>query len=283
MGGSESNMSNAGSNEQDSAQKEEDNNDHQTVDTAAAVGAAVALVGWGLIKLVSSSSGSGSDGKMMKAPGRNYRMPRKEFEKSPSDYFRDLRKKAPTTSVKDSILIKLLRLIKLVEKIVHGDWDEQFVFIEWSIRALSARVGDLSFEELITILNGEEMRKNRSSNATSNSNLSASVFMAAPRPDITGLSFSVPFSPQQGPSSSSASIPQQQFGFNPTTERPLLRFQGRLQPAIFINEDLAQNKKGMEDKALDRAEVSDVVAAAVAGTLVAVGGTLVAVVVGVVV
>jgi len=44
-----------------------------------------AFVAWGLTKLVSS--------KMMKAPGRDYRMPRDEFDKSPSDYFRKLRNK----------------------------------------------------------------------------------------------------------------------------------------------------------------------------------------------
>ncbi|KAI8539365.1 hypothetical protein RHMOL_Rhmol09G0177100 [Rhododendron molle] len=81
MGSSESNLSNTGSSTQNKKQ-----------DQAVAVGAAAAaaLVGWGLTKL---ASGSGSQEKMMKAPGRDYRMPRKEFETSPADYFRDLRKK----------------------------------------------------------------------------------------------------------------------------------------------------------------------------------------------
>ncbi|KAK9276489.1 hypothetical protein L1049_006023 [Liquidambar formosana] len=35
---------------------------------------------------------SGSDEKTMKAPGRDYRMPRKDFERDPAKYFRELRK-----------------------------------------------------------------------------------------------------------------------------------------------------------------------------------------------
>jgi len=58
---------------------------------AVVVGTLVAwglIKAWGLTKLVSSS-----DEKMMKAPGRDYRMPRDEFDESPSDYFRKLRNK----------------------------------------------------------------------------------------------------------------------------------------------------------------------------------------------
>ncbi|KAG5532709.1 hypothetical protein RHGRI_027118 [Rhododendron griersonianum] len=87
MGSSESNLSSAGSSREDSAQNRERGD--QAVGTAvAAVGAAAAaaLVGWYV-------SGSGSQEKTMKAPGRDYRMPRKDFEKSPADYFRDLHKK----------------------------------------------------------------------------------------------------------------------------------------------------------------------------------------------
>ncbi|KAG8366485.1 hypothetical protein BUALT_Bualt17G0084900 [Buddleja alternifolia] len=36
--------------------------------------------------------GGGGNGKMMKAPGRNYRMPRNAFESDPKAYFSDLRK-----------------------------------------------------------------------------------------------------------------------------------------------------------------------------------------------
>lgn len=87
MGSSASNLSSARSSEEDSARNRESGD--QAVGTAAvAVGAAAAaaLVGW----LV---SGSGSQEKTMKAPGRDYRMRRKDFEESPANYFRDLRKK----------------------------------------------------------------------------------------------------------------------------------------------------------------------------------------------
>ncbi|KAH7840049.1 hypothetical protein Vadar_012028 [Vaccinium darrowii] len=49
-----------------------------------------AFVAWGLTKLVSSSGSEDEktdDQKMMKAPGRDYRMPRNEFDESPSNYF----------------------------------------------------------------------------------------------------------------------------------------------------------------------------------------------------
>jgi hypothetical protein len=36
--------------------------------------------------------GAAKSVKTMKAPGRNYRMPRSNFEANPSAYFRDLRK-----------------------------------------------------------------------------------------------------------------------------------------------------------------------------------------------
>lgn len=48
--------------------------------------------------------------------------------------------------------------------------------------ALSARIGDLSFEELITIVNGEEIRKNRSSGKP-NSGVSSSVFLTVNKTD----------------------------------------------------------------------------------------------------
>ncbi|KAF7113205.1 hypothetical protein RHSIM_Rhsim09G0123800 [Rhododendron simsii] len=79
MGSSESNLSNTGSSKTDLAQNRKN---------GQAVGAAAAPKG--TTKL---ASGSGSQEKMMKAPGREYRMPRKEFETSPAGYFRDLRKK----------------------------------------------------------------------------------------------------------------------------------------------------------------------------------------------
>ncbi|KAL3631260.1 hypothetical protein CASFOL_024244 [Castilleja foliolosa] len=35
--------------------------------------------------------GGGGKGKMMKAPGRNYKMPRRDFASNPKGYFKDLR------------------------------------------------------------------------------------------------------------------------------------------------------------------------------------------------
>ncbi|KAL6566430.1 hypothetical protein OROGR_002045 [Orobanche gracilis] len=63
------------------------------VGVAAVVGAA-AVAAWGLSKLLGSTEPEPPHGqKMMKAPGRDYFMPRNDFEKNPSDYFRDLRGK----------------------------------------------------------------------------------------------------------------------------------------------------------------------------------------------
>ncbi|KAL5718328.1 hypothetical protein ACHQM5_011240 [Ranunculus cassubicifolius] len=56
------------------------------------LGAAAGLAAWGLSRLVSSGS-SDNDDKMMKAPGRDSQIRRKEFEDNPSKYFRDLRRK----------------------------------------------------------------------------------------------------------------------------------------------------------------------------------------------
>lgn len=58
--------------------------------TALAVAAAIvgsALLAWGAL------SSSRSEKKMMKAPGRDHRIPREEFEKNPRKHFRDLRGK----------------------------------------------------------------------------------------------------------------------------------------------------------------------------------------------
>lgn len=75
--------------------------------------------------------------------------------------------------------------------------------------ALSARVGNITFEELVTILNGEEMRRNRSSNV----NVNTSVFVATPRATTSGL-HAVKFpQQQQGASSSITQFPQQQINF----------------------------------------------------------------------
>ncbi|PIA63238.1 hypothetical protein AQUCO_00200925v1 [Aquilegia coerulea] len=46
-----------------------------------------------LFNCSSSSAGSCNSKKMMKAPGRNYRMPRDDFERSPRSYFQSERKR----------------------------------------------------------------------------------------------------------------------------------------------------------------------------------------------
>ncbi|KAH7842892.1 hypothetical protein Vadar_010255 [Vaccinium darrowii] len=50
--------------------------------------------------------------------------------------------------------------------------------------ALSPRIGDLTFEELVTSVNGEEMRKNRAGKSVSGLP-SSSVFLAVNKPDST--------------------------------------------------------------------------------------------------
>ena len=53
----------------------------------AVLGVAVAICG-----LISGSSGSKTDRKTMKAPARNHRIFRDDFERDPAAYFRNLRK-----------------------------------------------------------------------------------------------------------------------------------------------------------------------------------------------
>ncbi|KAL7260799.1 hypothetical protein ACSBR1_006459 [Camellia fascicularis] len=64
------------------------------VGVAVGVVAGLALVGWGISKLGSSSSSSESSGskrKMIKAPGREIYIYRDVFESNPAGYFRDNR------------------------------------------------------------------------------------------------------------------------------------------------------------------------------------------------
>lgn len=64
-----------------------------------AAAGAVALAAWGISKASDGGSsgepwrGDEDEDKMMKAPGRDYLMPRKDFEENPSEYFRRLRGK----------------------------------------------------------------------------------------------------------------------------------------------------------------------------------------------
>ncbi|KZV20586.1 hypothetical protein F511_31801 [Dorcoceras hygrometricum] len=53
-----------------------------------AVVAGISLAAWGLFKLVDASE---SERKTMKAPGRNYRIFRDDFERDPALHFRSLR------------------------------------------------------------------------------------------------------------------------------------------------------------------------------------------------
>ncbi|KDP41338.1 hypothetical protein JCGZ_15745 [Jatropha curcas] len=57
--------------------------------SAVAVIAAIAYV---IARIVSQAS-SGSSRKTMKAPGKDFRIPREDFDKDPAAYFRSLRGK----------------------------------------------------------------------------------------------------------------------------------------------------------------------------------------------
>ncbi|KAI8539376.1 hypothetical protein RHMOL_Rhmol09G0178200 [Rhododendron molle] len=63
----------------------------KVVGTVAAVAVGVALVGWGLSQLVDGLEEKSNKKKMMKAPGRDFRIFRDDFERDPSSYFRSLR------------------------------------------------------------------------------------------------------------------------------------------------------------------------------------------------
>lgn len=101
MGGCESTHSNskaAGSDhDQDLAQVVKKEKEDQVVETlkvvgtVAAVAVGVALVGWGLSQLVDGLEEKSNKKKMMKAPGRDFRIFRDDFERDPSGYFRSLR------------------------------------------------------------------------------------------------------------------------------------------------------------------------------------------------
>lgn len=101
MGGCESSHSNskaAGSDDdQDLAQVVKKEKEDQVVETlkvvstVAAVAVGVALVGWGLSQLVDGLEEKSNKKKKMKAPGRDFRIFRDDFEHDPSGYFRSLR------------------------------------------------------------------------------------------------------------------------------------------------------------------------------------------------
>ncbi|KAK8563642.1 hypothetical protein V6N13_006120 [Hibiscus sabdariffa] len=84
MGGNESKNQRVGDDDDD------DQPDLTTTAKAAAV--VVGLVGLGVSVLASTSNASTSK-KTMKAPERNDRIFRDDFERDPASYFRDLRRK----------------------------------------------------------------------------------------------------------------------------------------------------------------------------------------------
>ncbi|OIT00019.1 hypothetical protein A4A49_59881 [Nicotiana attenuata] len=68
-------------------------NSSEEVIKGVALAAGVALVGWGLSKLIDGDSNERANNKkMMKAPGRDYYINRDDFERDPSGYFRNLRR-----------------------------------------------------------------------------------------------------------------------------------------------------------------------------------------------
>ncbi|GMI99854.1 hypothetical protein HRI_003654700 [Hibiscus trionum] len=81
----------------ESKNQRRDDGDDGPEKAAAAAAAAAALVVGGLVALgvsvLASASGASTSKKTMKAPGRNDRIFRDDFERDPATYFRDLRKK----------------------------------------------------------------------------------------------------------------------------------------------------------------------------------------------
>ncbi|KAF1896652.1 hypothetical protein Lal_00034351 [Lupinus albus] len=74
--------------------KMEDSNkgmENKVLETASLVGLGVALVAVAVVGAF-FLFGSDSNRKSMKAPGRNYRIFRDDFERDPGSYFRHLRK-----------------------------------------------------------------------------------------------------------------------------------------------------------------------------------------------
>ena len=75
--------------------EEDDRQDDRSTSTVMAIAGAagLAVAAWGMSKLFGSSSESSEERKMMKAPGRDYKIPRDDFEKDPKTYFSNLRNK----------------------------------------------------------------------------------------------------------------------------------------------------------------------------------------------
>ncbi|CAI0390522.1 unnamed protein product, partial [Linum tenue] len=67
--------------------------DSSGISLAVAAVAGVAAAAYGIASLFSGSESTSTNGKTMKAPGRDARILRDDFERNPSGYFRDLRNK----------------------------------------------------------------------------------------------------------------------------------------------------------------------------------------------
>ncbi|KAG6399000.1 hypothetical protein SASPL_140473 [Salvia splendens] len=78
---------NSSSSKQKEKEKESGESSSLVAVGAAAVGVA-AVAWWGLSSLFGSS-----DEKMMKAPGKKYSIPRKDFDRDPAEWFRNNRSK----------------------------------------------------------------------------------------------------------------------------------------------------------------------------------------------
>ncbi|KAH7843237.1 hypothetical protein Vadar_014269 [Vaccinium darrowii] len=98
-----------------------------------------------------------------------------------------------------------------------------------------ARVGNITFEELVTILNGEEMRKNRASNVAASSNLSSSVFVATPQASASASANPpMKFPHQQGASSSFSQIPQHQGLFESSQYAPQMAVMPQQSSSMYV-------------------------------------------------
>ncbi|KAJ9187364.1 hypothetical protein P3X46_002827 [Hevea brasiliensis] len=65
----------------------------RVVGAVAGIAVGVAAVAWSIASIVSDSGSAAPNRKTMKAPGRDYKMYRDDFEKDHAGYFRSLREK----------------------------------------------------------------------------------------------------------------------------------------------------------------------------------------------
>ncbi|OWM64011.1 hypothetical protein CDL15_Pgr006381 [Punica granatum] len=84
-------MESTRNNGDDASKGDESKQESITIGDVAAAGLAIA--GLVIAGGIAWAFGSSGDRKTMKAPGRDHRMYRDDFQRDPSDYFRNLRKK----------------------------------------------------------------------------------------------------------------------------------------------------------------------------------------------